>query len=143
MSHLLLAFQPNLRPSISRIQPTKTHFNRSRLPILTANASDPIANLLSTLSSSQVTVGSVIGFSTGFAVKRIGQFLLVLVGMEVVALQLMAQRKWVVVNWDLIQHDLSPHADKGRLERVYEAMQRKAPFAGSFGIGFWAGLQWS
>ena len=75
--------------------------------------------------------------------KRIGQLLLVLVGMEVVALQLMARRNWVTINWDLITEDLSPSVHQGRLERIYEGLQRKAPFAGSFGVGFLAGFQWS
>ncbi len=91
----------------------------------------------------QVTIGGVAGFATGYMTKRIGQVLLVLVGLEVVALQAMAKRGWVNVNWKLIEDELSPNVEKERLERYMEALKFKMPFAGAFGVGALAGFKWS
>lgn len=90
----------------------------------------------------QVTVGGVAGFATGYAVKRIGQVLLVIVGLEVVALQMMSRRGWVSVDWKAISDEVSPHVEKERMERAFDAVKYKMPFAGAFGAGCAAGLKW-
>lgn len=102
-----------------------------------------IRDLLRAGGGSQVGFGSMLGFATGYTVKRVGQILLVFIGMEVIALQLMSNHGWVVVNWPKITRDLSPHVEKGSFERVFDALKMKAPFAGSFSVGCYAGLNWS
>lgn len=91
----------------------------------------------------QLTVGGVIGFATGYAVKRVGQLILVIMGCEVVVLQLFAQRGWVIVNWNRIGKDLSPHVEKEGFDRVVEALKFKVPFAGAFSAGCYAGFRWT
>lgn len=90
----------------------------------------------------QVTVGGVAGFATGYAVKRIGQVLMVVVGLEIVALQMMSKRGWVSVDWKAIGDELSPHVEKERLDRAVDAFRYKMPFAGAFSAGCLAGLKW-
>lgn len=90
----------------------------------------------------QVVFGSVVGFATGYSIKKIGQLLLVLVGLEIVALQWMSSRGWVDVRWNTISKELSPHVEKDAVNRVVEAVKLKMPFAGSFSAGCYAGLVW-
>lgn len=91
----------------------------------------------------QLTVGSVLGFATGYACKRVGQLLLVVIGVQVLALQLMERRGWVHVRWNVIGRDLSPHVEKNGIERHLDALKINAPFAGSFAASAYAGFRWT
>lgn len=109
----------------------------------TSGGLEAIQRTLSGALGGQMTVGGVAGFATGYAVKRIGQLLLIVVGAELLVMQAMAQRGWIAVNWDLIQKELSPHVEKEGVERVFESIKYKMPFAGAFSAGCIAGLKWS
>lgn len=98
---------------------------------------------MASVTGDQVALGSVLGFSTGFAIKRIGQVLLVIVGFEVIALQLMVKRGWVVVDWNAFSRDISPHVEDDAVKRFMETIKIRAPFAGSFSAGCYAGFRWS
>lgn len=135
MSRSLLAFQPTQTLGLCARSPRRC--------IASTDASEAIRRALTSATSNQLTVGGVVGFATGYAVKRVGQLLLVFIGCEVVALQLMAQQGWVVVDWPLIGRDLSPHVEKGGVDRIIDAVKLKAPFAGSFTAGCYAGFRWS
>jgi uncharacterized membrane protein (Fun14 family) len=91
----------------------------------------------------QLSLGSILGFATGYACKRIGQLLLVMVGIEVVTLQLMARKGWVRVNWRAIERDLALHVEQDGFERVLEELRYKIPFAGAFTAGMYAGVRWT
>ena len=90
----------------------------------------------------QVSVGGVLGFAAGYAVRRIGQLLLLIVGVEILALQLMSKREWVDVRWKKIGRDLSPHVEKGAFQRLVDGVAFKIPFAAAFSGGMYAGLRW-
>lgn len=99
-------------------------------------------NLANTLGG-QLSVGSVLGFATGYSIKRIGQLILVVIGSEVIALQLMARRGWVVVNWGVISREFSPHVERQGVDRVLHTLRFRIPFAGAFTAGVYAGLRWT
>lgn len=117
--------------------------NTSSSVLVAETTLDALQKALGGAVGGQVTVGGVAGFATGYATKRIGQVLFLLVGLEIVALQAMAKRGWVTVDWKLISDELSPHVEKERLERAMDAVKYKMPFAGAFGAGWFAGLRWS
>lgn len=91
----------------------------------------------------QVSVGGIAGFAVGYGSKRVGQLLMVLLGCEIVALQLMAKRGWVDVRWNNIVRDISPHVEKEGLDRVLHTVRFKIPFAGAFTAGLYAGLRYT
>lgn len=91
----------------------------------------------------QLSVGSVLGFATGYSIKRIGQLILVVIGSEVIALQLMARRGWVVVNWSAISREFDPHIEKHGVDRILHTLRFRIPFAGAFTAGVYAGLRWT
>lgn len=68
---------------------------------------------------------------------------MVMVGVEIVALQLMAQRGWVDVNWNKITRDISPHIERDGLDRVMHTLKFRVPFAGAFTAGMYAGVRWT
>jgi uncharacterized membrane protein (Fun14 family) len=105
---------------------------------------DELKSKLSDVLSGQLTLGSVLGFATGYSVRRVGQLVLIVIGIEVVALQLMAKRGWLVMDWSAIGHDLSPrHLGKDGFERFMNTVKFRVPFAGAFSTGVYAGLRWS
>jgi uncharacterized membrane protein (Fun14 family) len=76
--------------------------------------------------------------------KRVGQALLIFVGLEVVALQVMAQRGWLVMNWSVIGRDISPqHVWRNESERFMNTLKFRLPFASAFSAGFYAGFRWT
>lgn len=94
-------------------------------------------------TGSQVSVGSLLGFATGYAAKRIGQLLLVIAGVQVIAVQLMARRGWLVVDWDRVGKDLAPNVKSERVDWMLGLVKYRVPFAGAFTAGCYAGFQWS
>lgn len=91
----------------------------------------------------QVSVGSICGFAVGYGTKRIGQLLMVALGCEIVALQLMAKQGWVDVKWDRIAADISPHVEKEGVERIIETVKFKLPFGAAFTGGAYVGFRWT
>lgn len=153
MSQLLTALQVRRRsnngrnphPAIcsTRLARRRSDSSAFVAPAFADDVSQRISDMFQPGNRSQVAFGSVVGFATGYAIKRVGQLVLVFVGLEVIALQLMANNGWVIVNWPLITRDLSPHVEKGTADRVIDALKLKLPFAGSFTAGCYAGLNWS
>lgn len=90
-----------------------------------------------------MTAGTLLGFATGYAVKRVGQLLLLIVGVQVVAVQLMSRRGWVIVNWDAVTDDLAPHVGRNKVDRLWEIAKYRVPFAGAFSAGCLAGIKWT
>lgn len=114
-----------------------------RTPLATADPVSAARDALSSPAGQQAAIGGVLGYATGFTVRKVGQLMLVLVGLQVVAVQLMAQRGWLIVDWKTISHDLSPHVDRNRLDRVVDAFARKMPFGTAFTAACYAGLRWN
>lgn len=90
----------------------------------------------------QLSVGGILGFATGYAIRRIGQLLILVIGVEILALQMMARQQWVDVKWKKIGRDLSPHVEKDAVQRLVDGVAFKIPFAASFTGGIYAGLRW-
>lgn len=76
----------------------------------------------------QLSVGSVCGFAVGYGTKRVGQLLMVALGCEIVAIQLMARKGWLTVHWNQVTKDISPHVEKEGLDRIIETVKFKLPF---------------
>lgn len=131
---------------------TLCHFGNNnkcgtRRPVIPASVipeefRNTVRTAMRSAAGNQLVFGSVVGFATGYSIRKIGQLLLVLIGIEVVALQWMSERGWVDVKWNTISRDLSPHVERDAVNRVVEAIKLKMPFAGSFSAGCYAGLAW-
>lgn len=127
----------------SSICPTRRECGRSS-SVATAFLPDEVTlrfgEILKSNNGNQLALGGVVGFATGYTIKRIGQLVLLIVGVEVIAMQLMANHNWIVVNWHVISQHLSPHVEKRTHDRIIEAIKLKLPFTASFSAGYLAGL---
>ena len=137
-----LTFSPQscLRPSIS----PRRRLSARRMYASTdaSSGAEAIQRALSGVVGGQLTAGGVAGYATGFAVRQIGRFLLVILGVEVVLMQVMAQRKWISVDWDKIHADIAPYIDTRSIDTFLDSAKLQMPFAGAFSAGCIAGLRW-
>jgi uncharacterized membrane protein (Fun14 family) len=56
----------------------------------------------------QVTFGGLAGYAVGYALKKVGRALAIVLGLLFIALQLLAQAGYVQVDWTRIQRDVEP-----------------------------------
>ena len=108
---------------------------------MTATFSD-IAPLLG-----QIGLGGLLGFAVGFALKKVGTIVLVVLGCLVLLLQLAAMADIIQVNWLRIQEVINPWLEPDSLDATGRSfvtmLVADLPFAGSFlgmlAVGFKAG----
>ena len=93
--------------------------------------------------SEQLSIGAVLGFATGYSIRKIGRALLFLVGTEVVILQYMAYREWLTMDWARIAKDITPKLRKSTWGGVTEILVYKMPFSAAFTGGLLAALRFS
>lgn len=91
-----------------------------------------------------LSVGALLGFATGLALKKLGRVVLVALGLLFLALQLLAYFDLVTVHWPRVQALAEPWLRQGGeagvawLGRVLTA---RLPFAGAFTVGLLVGLR--
>ncbi|CAN8075505.1 unnamed protein product [Agarophyton chilense] len=93
--------------------------------------------------SEQLSFGAVLGFATGYSIRKIGKLVLFLAGTEVVILQYMAYRRWLEIDWRRIGRDLSPNFDRSAWDCLMNILLYKMPFSAAFSGGLAAGLRLS
>lgn len=89
----------------------------------------------------QVSVGGVLGFACGYSLRRIGRAAMFLVGTEVILLQYMAHRRWLVMDWSKVASDLSPTFSRSSWDKFLAILVYKMPFNVAFTGGLMAGLR--
>ncbi|UBV43979.1 hypothetical protein LAJ19_03350 [Deinococcus taeanensis] len=100
---------------------------------------DALRDLLPDLS-----VGALLGFAAGVALRHIGRIALILLGVLFITLQLLAYFDLISVNWLRVQALTEPWLRQGSeaggawLSRVLTA---NLPFAGAFTAGLLLGLR--
>jgi uncharacterized membrane protein (Fun14 family) len=105
----------------------------------TAPVTEALRPLLPDLS-----VGAVLGFATGLALKKLGRVALVALGLLFISVQVLAYFELLTVNWPRIQALSEPLLREGGelggawLGRVLTA---NLPFAGAFTAGLLVGLR--
>ncbi|THF84952.1 hypothetical protein E7T09_18050 [Deinococcus sp. KSM4-11] len=91
-----------------------------------------------------LSVGALLGFATGVALRHVGRVVLIVVGVLFIVLQLLAYFDLVTINWLKIQALSEPWLRQGGeqgaswLRRVLTA---NLPFAGAFTAGLLVGLR--
>ncbi|GGK30540.1 hypothetical protein GCM10008955_25380 [Deinococcus malanensis] len=91
-----------------------------------------------------LSVGALLGFATGVALRHIGRVVLIVVGVLFVTLQLLAYAELISINWLRVQALTEPWLRQGGeqgaqwLGRVLTA---NLPFAGAFSGGLVLGLR--
>ncbi|WP_309572555.1 FUN14 domain-containing protein [Deinococcus sp.] len=91
-----------------------------------------------------LSVGALLGFATGVALRHVGRVVLIVVGVLFIALQLLAYFDLISINWLKLQALTEPWLRQGGeqgaswLRRVLTA---NLPFAGAYTAGLLVGLR--
>lgn len=91
-----------------------------------------------------LSVGGLLGFATGLALKKIGRVALVALGLLFIALQVLVYFGLVTVNWPRLQALSEPWLRQGGelgTRWLMRALTANLPFAGAFTAGLWLGLR--
>ncbi|EYB67360.1 hypothetical protein DEIPH_ctg044orf0089 [Deinococcus phoenicis] len=108
-------------------------------PLSSASITAALRPLLPDLS-----VGALLGFATGLALRKVGRAALVALGLLFVSVQVLAYFGFLTVNWPRVQALADPWLRQGGevggawLGRVLTA---NLPFAGAFTAGLLVGLR--
>ena len=102
---------------------------------------------------SQLSVGSVMGFCSGYAMKKVGKALAVVVGLGFVALQTAASYGYLEIKWqkisDAAKKSVDPNSD-GKFDKediiilwkkVKAVLTTNLPSNAGFSLGFLCGLK--
>ncbi|HEX7040523.1 MAG TPA: FUN14 domain-containing protein [Trueperaceae bacterium] len=93
----------------------------------------------------QIGFGAVAGFVAGYAVKKVGKVVALVVGLLFIAVQLLAWSGFVSVNWDVVQRRVDPLLSGESLQGTWRGLIAlltfNVPFAAAFVPAFIIGLR--
>lgn len=92
-----------------------------------------------------LSIGALLGFATGVAMKFVGRIALIVVGLLFIAVQLLAWTGIITVDWLKLQSLTEPLLQRGKTDGVpwvVRMLTANLPFAGAFGVGLLLGLRW-
>lgn len=95
--------------------------------------------------AAQLGVGAIAGFAAGFALKKVGKLMALIVGLFFVGVQTLAWLGYVNIEWARLQADAEPWLAPGSLQESWQGllsvMTYNVPFAAAFVPGFILGLR--
>ena len=93
----------------------------------------------------QLGFGLVAGFAVGYALKKVGKLLAVVLGLLFVAVQVLASQGFLTVHWGEVQARVDPWFETESLEGAWRSLVRvltyNVTFAGAFVPGLVVGLR--
>jgi uncharacterized membrane protein (Fun14 family) len=95
--------------------------------------------------ASQLGVGVVAGFAVGYALKKVGKVLAVVVGLLFVAVQVLSYQGLVTVHWGEVEARVDPLLETSSLDTAWrgllDILTHNVAFAGAFVPGLILGLR--
>ncbi len=88
----------------------------------------------------QITFGGLAGYAVGYALKKVGRVLAIVLGLLFIALQLLAQAGYVEVDWTRIQKDVEPLLQQSGLQSLWHRLVATLTYNLPFGASFVGGL---
>lgn len=92
----------------------------------------------------ELSLGLVLGVAAGYAVKAMGRWVLLALGLTFIALQTLASLHIITINWLQVEQLSQPWLkDNGQklLHTLSAVLARDLPFGGSFAVGLLIGLR--
>ena len=93
----------------------------------------------------QLGFGVVAGFIAGYALKKVGKLLAVVLGVFFIGVQLLAWSGYLTVEWGRVQADVEPFFETGSLNAFWSGLVTmltyNVPFAAAFVPGFLLGIR--
>lgn len=91
-----------------------------------------------------LSLGGLLGFSAGYAVKKVGRAALFVIGVIFVVIQVLAYAGFIEVNWTRVQDVAQPAVEEGArrgAEWLWAAVRANVPFGAAFTGGVLLGLR--
>jgi uncharacterized membrane protein (Fun14 family) len=101
-----------------------------------------LASLLPILPG--LSLGAILGFCAGYAIKRLGMMTALIVGLLFLALQILAWQGLLTIHWPRIQALAEPWLHQGGQQLggwVMTILQTNLPFGGAFVAALLVGLR--
>ena len=111
-------------------------------PTPTPSGSPLLDSLLPILPG--LSLGAILGFCAGYAIKRLGRMTALIVGLLFLALQVMAWQGLLTIHWPKIQALAEPWLHQGGEELGrwgLRILQTNLPFGGAFVAALLVGLR--
>ncbi|MER3553761.1 MAG: hypothetical protein C4331_05275 [Meiothermus sp.] len=93
----------------------------------------------------QITFGGVAGFATGYAIKTVGRWVAIFLGIIFVVVQVLASLGYLSVDWTRVQRDVEPYFRTESLQGIWKSLvallTNNLPFGGAFVAGLLLGLR--
>jgi uncharacterized membrane protein (Fun14 family) len=90
----------------------------------------------------QLGVGGIAGLCTGYALKKIGKLIAIILGLAFIVLELLAYRGIISINYSALQDWANGVIGQvGQAEGILTVIIGNLPFAASFLVGFAIGLK--
>lgn len=93
----------------------------------------------------QIAFGAVAGFVAGYAVKKVGKFVALALGLIFIVIQLLAWSGFVSVNWVMVQERVDPLLRSESLGEAWRGLLAmltyNIPFAAAFVPAFIIGIR--
>eukprot|EP00980_Cylindrotheca_fusiformis_P024584 scaffold12118_cov138-Cylindrotheca_fusiformis.AAC.1 len=120
------------------------------------NKKDPVEDALDKLKpiASQLTFGSVVGYCSGVALKKVGQAVAFVIGVGFVGIQSAVYSGYIQVDWLKVRDDALKPLDttgdgkvdmedaKAWWKRIKDILINEIPGAGGFSLGFLCGVRY-
>ncbi len=90
----------------------------------------------------QLGFGALAGFAAGYALKKVGKLLAVLVGLLFVVLQVLAYYGFVSVNWTVVQSQVDPLLSADSLGGAWRAALGVLTYNLAFAAAFVPAFVW-
>lgn len=110
---------------------------------MTQQASGDFGSILTGMLP-DLSVGAILGFGTGMAVKFVGKAALIIIGLIYIVLQFLAWSEVINIDWIKIQSISEPLIKQGSEEGpnwLMRILTHNVPFGGAFIGGFLLGLR--
>ncbi len=93
----------------------------------------------------QIGFGAIAGFIAGYALKKVGKVVAIVLGLIFIAVQVLAWSGFISVNWNVVQEQVDPMLTGESLQGTWSALisllTYNIPFAAAFVPAFVLGLK--
>jgi len=93
----------------------------------------------------QLTFGGLAGFAVGYAIKTVGRWVAIFLGVIFIVVQILASMGYLSVDWTRIQRDVEPYINNSGVKNLWNnlvsLLTNNLPFGGAFIAGLLLGLR--
>lgn len=90
----------------------------------------------------QLGFGAVAGFAAGFALKKVGKFVALALGLLFVIVQVLAYYGFVSINWGVVQTRVDPMLTPGALSGAWKTVLAVLTYNVAFAAAFVPSFVW-